>query len=96
MSCVFFFCWLGGGCGWGTKADAWGMYRNGDVDKGTTKAILEKARVLAPELLDADGGFDVVSEQVGLRPSREGGPRVEFEEVDGKKVVHSYGHSGAG
>lgn len=72
------------------------MYRNGHVDKGTTKAILEKARLLAPELVNANGEFDVVSEQVGLRPSRKRGPRVESEEVDGKRVVHSYGHSGAG
>ena len=37
------------------------------------------------------------SVQCGLRPAREKGPRVEAEVVDGKfKMVHSYGHAGAG
>lgn len=83
---------FGGGCG----ADGWCVYRNKEVDKKTTEAILRRAKVLGPELMNADGEFDVVSEQVGLRPSREGGPRVELAEIDGKRVVHSYGHSGAG
>ncbi len=91
--CVGFF--LVGVVG-GMGADCWGMRRNKEVDKGTTEAILGRARVLAPELMNADGEFDVVSEQVGFRPSREGGPRVEMELIDGKRVVHSYGHSGAG
>ena len=73
-----------------------GMHRNKEVDKGTTEAILERTKILAPELVNAEGKFKVVSEQVGFRPSREGGPRVDFEEVDGKRVLHSYGHSGAG
>ena len=34
--------------------------------------------------------------QCGLRPARENGPRVEAEIVDGIKMVHSYGHAGAG
>jgi len=70
--------------------------RNGEVDKETSRAILSRGKVLGPELVEAEGELEVVSEQVGFRPSREGGPRVELEEVDGKIVVHSYGHSGAG
>ncbi len=63
----------------------------------TTKSILHGCKVLAPELLSKDGGFEVLSVQCGLRPAREGGPRVEGEIVDGRwKVVHSYGHAGAG
>ncbi|MCJ1362533.1 hypothetical protein MMC16_001637 [Acarospora aff. strigata] len=69
---------------------------NGHVDEETTRSILSRAKVLAPELLNADGDFHFVGAQVGFRPSREGGPRVELEEIDGKSVVHSYGHSGAG
>lgn len=72
-------------------------FRNKDVDANTTRLILERAKILAPELLDPrTGKFDVVSEQVGFRPSRKGGPRVEVENVGGRVVVHSYGHSGAG
>ena len=66
------------------------------MDEETTRSILSRAKVLAPELLNADGDFHFVGAQVGFRPSREGGPRVELEEIDGKSVVHSYGHSGAG
>lgn len=37
--------------------------------------------------------FDVVRDNVGFRPGREGGPRVEKEVLDGAglKVVHAYG-----
>lgn len=53
-------------------------------------------------------GFEVLSRQVGLRPGRRGGPRVELEggegraegkedgKVEGVWVVHSYGHAGGG
>ncbi len=70
--------------------------RNAEVDVETTNMILDRARELAPELLGADGQFDVVSTQLGLRPSRDGGPRVELVESGGRIVVHAYGHSGAG
>lgn len=63
----------------------------------TTRKILQGCTDLAPELLGPDGKFEVLGIQVGLRPSREGGPRLETEFVDDKyTVVHSYGHSGAG
>ena len=52
---------------------------------------------MVPELRTAsDGGFEVISEQCGLRPGREGGPRMEVEVVGGKKVVHAYGHKSSG
>lgn len=67
------------------------------MSEQTTREISEGCKVLAPELLNEKGGFEVLSVQCGLRPAREGGPRVEGEVVDGKwKVVHSYGHAGAG
>ncbi|WPH03121.1 Hypothetical protein R9X50_00599600 [Acrodontium crateriforme] len=71
---------------------------SGEVDEQTTKEILERCAPLLPELRTAaDGGFDVVSVQCGLRPGRKGGPRVEREVLaDGVKVVHAYGHAGAG
>lgn len=68
-----------------------------EVDPMATERILQDARVLAPELLDSKGGFEVVSVQCGLRPGREGGPRVEREVLKGgRRVVHAYGHAGAG
>lgn len=34
---------------------------------------------------------------IGLRPFREGGPRIELEELpNGARVIHNYGHGGAG
>jgi D-amino-acid oxidase len=76
---------------------------SGETNPQTTKEILQRATVFAPELLNARGEFEVVSEQVGLRPGRKGGARVEVEELRqpgglGEKtaVCHAYGHAGAG
>ncbi len=71
--------------------------RDDKVDEELAKQILDNCKELAPELLDRDDQFQVVSHQVGFRPSRHGGPRVEFEELKGGlKVVHCYGHAGGG
>ncbi|KAE8454114.1 hypothetical protein EG329_005037 [Mollisiaceae sp. DMI_Dod_QoI] len=56
------------------------------------------------ELRSEKGEFEILSSQVGFRPGRKEGPRVEIERdergrvklVDGVRVVHSYGHAGAG
>ena len=69
---------------------------NTTPDSETTKRILENAKKWAPELLNAEGEFDVVSVQVGLRPGRTGGARVELERMGDFVVCHSYGHAGAG
>jgi len=58
-----------------------------------------KENHLADELLGPDGEFEILSVQVGFRPGRKGGPRVEVdfqEKIGGMRLVHSYGHSGAG
>ncbi|KAF2015422.1 FAD dependent oxidoreductase [Aaosphaeria arxii CBS 175.79] len=70
-----------------------------EPDGETTKGIIARCRNVWPELRDAE--IEVVSQQVGLRPGRKEGPRVEIEDVEiehGRKVrvVHQYGHSGAG
>jgi D-amino-acid oxidase len=75
--------------------------RSTNIDQKITHWILERCRTIAPELLNKDGEFDVLSTQVGLRPSREGGPRIELEWLDitggGKELVcHNYGHSHSG
>ncbi|KAF2434603.1 nucleotide-binding domain-containing protein [Tothia fuscella] len=74
-----------------------------EPDEKTTREILEMAKSWAPELLDESGEFEVVSVQVGLRPGRIGGARVELEEVrqpggigEPMVVCHAYGHAGAG
>ena len=74
------------------EPDVWDTAINSEA----TRQLLATGRSLAPELLGEDGEFGVLAVQVGLRPTREGGPRVELEVLDGKLVIHEYGHSGAG
>jgi D-amino-acid oxidase len=73
-----------------------GTYQPNDTDPvpdpGVREAILARCRALVPQLADAP----VVGERVGLRPARRGGPRVEAETVPGGRLVHAYGHGGAG
>jgi D-amino-acid oxidase len=73
-----------------------GTYQPGNADvtpdPATRAAILRRCVALVPEL----AGAPVVGEKVGLRPARRGGPRVEAEDVPGGRIVHAYGHGGAG
>ncbi|KAI9376410.1 FAD dependent oxidoreductase [Aspergillus egyptiacus] len=61
--------------------------------------IMKRAISICPELV-AEGqgveGLDIVRHGVGLRPLRDGGPRIEAEKIDGVAVVHNYGHGGFG
>ncbi|CCD24296.1 FAD-dependent oxidoreductase NDAI_0C06370 [Naumovozyma dairenensis CBS 421] len=73
-----------------------------DISEGDTKALLERARVLFPELLFPNDEFDIVKVNVGLRPAREGGSRIVLETIpthDGSsnlKICHAYGLGGMG
>ena len=61
-------------------------------DPGTAQAVLGRCTALVPEL----AGARVVAHRVGLRPAR---PAVRLEAgrlADGRRVVHDYGHGGAG
>jgi D-amino-acid oxidase len=61
-------------------------------DPDVAKLILERAIALVPQLRRAA----VVGHRVGLRPAR---PRVRLDveaRADGTRVVHCYGHGGAG
>ncbi|KAI9279047.1 FAD dependent oxidoreductase [Umbelopsis sp. AD052] len=76
---------------------------NSEVDMETAKEIMEKTVRLLPELAHGKGvkGLDIVRHNVGLRPSREGGPRIENEmttTTSGKPllITHCYGHGGYG
>lgn len=93
-----------------------GCYQKGNwdpaIDRALSRRIMRRAVELCPELVSgkAEGveGLDVIREGVGLRPVREGGARLEVEEVvvvdgdgpglRGEKVtvVHNYGHGGFG
>ncbi|KAL7320000.1 hypothetical protein PS15m_003072 [Mucor circinelloides] len=64
------------------------------------KIILEKTIALCPELKDKP--LEIVKYNVGLRPSRIGGVRIENEMITSRnkkqrvQVTHAYGHGGFG
>jgi glycine/D-amino acid oxidase-like deaminating enzyme len=61
-----------------------------------TNRLIERARVLYPELF-IDGELDIRNINVGFRPARNGGMKVEVE-AHGKEatIVHAYGAGGMG
>ncbi|EWZ89414.1 hypothetical protein FOWG_09115 [Fusarium oxysporum f. sp. lycopersici MN25] len=79
-----------------------GYMQKGNGDGATysyeTESILERTKELSDEV--RNGSLDVLAAFSGLRPSREGGARVEREDltVAGQKrtVVHNYGAGGTG
>ncbi|KAF1800359.1 hypothetical protein V8B55DRAFT_1536843 [Mucor lusitanicus] len=66
----------------------------------TNKIILEKTFALCPELKEKP--LEIVKYNVGLRPSRIGGVRIENEIITSRnkkqrvQVTHAYGHGGFG
>ncbi|QPG75177.1 hypothetical protein FOA43_002526 [Brettanomyces nanus] len=66
----------------------------GDTFGDQTKNILKRTTELMPEILDRP--LEILRVAAGLRPSRQGGPRIEVERVENKLLVHNYGASGYG
>ncbi|USP79165.1 D-amino-acid oxidase [Curvularia clavata] len=65
-------------------------------DEALGQDIIKKCCKLCPELGKPED-LQVIARNVGLRPSRKGGVRIETETGKWKvPVVHCYGHSGAG
>ena len=69
------------------QVDDWGM----DIRPEDDDLILSKVEALWPEL----DRSRIIGGAVGLRPSRSE-VRLEVEYIDERKVVHNYGHGGAG
>ncbi|KAG2174859.1 hypothetical protein INT43_005921 [Umbelopsis isabellina] len=76
---------------------------DGAIDQHTADSIIERTLKLLPELSHGKGkdGLEIVRHSAGLRPTREGGPRVENEitNTPGNKrllITHCYGHGGFG
>lgn len=67
-------------------------------DPNLANRIMKRAVELRPELTGGKGpeALSVIRHGVGLRPMREGGPRVEKERIEGVWTVHNYGHGGYG
>ncbi len=70
-----------------TQANDWNL----EVDPQDTQDILRKAKALSP----AFNNVEIIGESVGLRPARFE-VRLEAETINGKHVIHNYGHGGAG
>jgi len=69
-----------------------GTWDAGDEDLTPRPAVRERILAGTTALVPRLAGAEVLGDRVGLRPCRRGGPRVER---DGR-VVHAYGHGGAG
>lgn len=68
-------------------------------DPNLAVRIMKRAVALQPRFVSPGQGIeglDVIRHGVGLRPAREGGPRVAKDVVEGVDVVHNYGHGGFG
>jgi D-amino-acid oxidase len=81
---------LGGTC---TRGD-----RNLSADAAITERIRQMCARVYPQVMQAP----ITEVKVGLRPCRyaadgkEIGPRMEVETVQGRPVIHNYGHGGGG
>ncbi|EXJ95229.1 hypothetical protein A1O1_00349 [Capronia coronata CBS 617.96] len=63
----------------------------------TRQKLLEQAAQAYPDFVDSVDKFEVLKENVGRRPWREGGFRIETESVaPGQRIVHGYGGGGRG
>lgn len=80
---------------WPTLTDA---FSDGATYQSETDSILARTKALSVEIQNQEP--EVIAAFAGQRPSREGGARVEKEEinVDGEKrvIVHNYGAGGTG
>ncbi|KAK6464842.1 hypothetical protein DFJ63DRAFT_93855 [Scheffersomyces coipomensis] len=75
-------------------------FANTKVDEALTKRIIERAIKYVPELIDPNyknnpTSIDIIRTNVGLRPFRESGARVEIDE-DNDWLIHNYGAGGGG
>lgn len=64
---------------------------NLDIEERDTEQILERVAQLVPSF----GAINVVGCKVGLRPARPS-VRLEMERIGKSRVIHNYGHGGAG
>jgi D-amino-acid oxidase len=63
----------------------------------TSRALLVNSITYFPDFVNRMEDFQVLKENVGRRPWREGGLRMETEHLpDGRQVIHGYGAGGRG
>lgn len=67
-----------------------------EVDEDLAATMLGWAATLYPGVFPEDHTFQVIKHNVGLRPSRQEGARVELEILNSRPIVHGYGIGGWG
>ncbi|KAJ5579710.1 uncharacterized protein N7459_005695 [Penicillium hispanicum] len=69
-----------------------------ELDDSITEDILRRVHENLPHQFSGPNltDFDVIRHNVGVRPDRPTGVRVEKEVKDGEKIVHAYGTGGGG
>ncbi|KAG7666016.1 uncharacterized protein J8A68_000446 [[Candida] subhashii] len=71
-----------------------------EIRRDDTEALKKRGEAYFPELMkvDEDGKryFDVLKINVGLRPARKSGLRIETEKRGGNYIIHNYGAGGMG
>lgn len=72
-----------------------GTEDEGEWDRSPSDEVSERIMARAVELVPELRGARVLATRVGLRPARPA-VRLEVEQGDGGRVVHCYGHGGAG
>lgn len=76
-----------------------GTKQVGDLFTGVreqdTEQVTSRATKLFPHLC-IDGKLDIQRINVGLRPAREGGFRLEMENIGDTRILHAYGAGGMG
>jgi D-amino-acid oxidase len=74
-----------------------GTYQLDDWNTTPTENDTRHIRSICAQILPAIGLIQDGQVQVGLRPYRDNGVRLEHEKTtDGINIVHCYGHSGTG
>lgn len=66
------------------------------VDEKLSNKMMMWALTLYPGVFPIDHKFEIIKHNVGLRPSRKGGPRVETEKCNNRDIIHAYGIGGWG
>ncbi|RTE70458.1 hypothetical protein BHE90_015156 [Fusarium euwallaceae] len=70
---------------------------NTEVDMEIDKDIVTRVNRSLPEHFSADvSDYEIVGHNVGIRPYRSAGMRIEKETKDGQNIVHAYGLTGGG
>lgn len=67
-----------------------------EVDMAIARDEIARAHRLAPEIVPENPSEDSLSHIIGIRPSRQGGFRLDCEKMGQRTVLSAYGFGGGG